>query len=55
MRYRFLTVCAVAATWLLIFSLGLAKNAIVTMIPIAVLAFFQIGENRYLRKLSGKK
>jgi hypothetical protein len=55
MRYRFLTAGAVLAAWLVIYVLGLTQNAIVTLIPIGVLAFFQIGEKRYLRKLSSKR
>ena len=55
MKFRFLTAGAVLATWLLIYSLGLTKNALATLIPIAVLAFFQIGEKSYLRNLSGKR
>lgn len=55
MKYRLITAGAVLATWLLIYSLGLSKNGFVTLFPIAVLAFFQIGEKSYLRNLSGKK
>jgi hypothetical protein len=55
MRYRFLTAGAVLAVWMVIYSLGLTQNALVTLIPIGVLGFFQIGEKRYLRKLSGKR
>lgn len=55
MKYRFLTAGAVLATWMLIYSLGLVKNGLVTLLPIAVLAIFQIGEKSYFRNLSGKK
>jgi hypothetical protein len=54
MKYRFITVGAVLLTWLVIFILGITDNAFAFLVPGAVLAFFQIGEKRYLRKLSGK-
>jgi hypothetical protein len=54
MRYRLLTAGSVLAAALLIYALGLTENELATLFPIGVLAFFQIGEKRYLRKLSGK-
>jgi hypothetical protein len=55
MKYRFITAGAVLLTWLALYLLNLTDNVIAVFIPIAVLAFFQIGEKRYLRILSGKK
>ena len=55
MKFRVITVGAVMVAWLCIYLLDLIQNPIVTLLPIAVLAFFQIGEKRYLSKLSGKK
>jgi hypothetical protein len=55
MKFRVITAGSVLAAWLFIYLLGLVQNPLVTLIPIAVLAFFQIGETRYLKNLSGKK
>jgi hypothetical protein len=55
MKYRFVTAGAVLLAWLVLYLLSLTDNAIAILIPIAVLAFFQIGEKRYLKKFSGKK
>ena len=55
MKYRLLTGCAVLFTWIGLFLLNLADNGFAILIPVAVLAFFQIGEKRYLKNFSNRK
>jgi hypothetical protein len=55
MKFRVITASAVLVAWLCIYLLGLIQNPIITFLPMGVLAFFQIGEKRYLRNLNGKK
>ena len=55
MKYRLITVSAVLLAWLVIYLLGFTGNALAFLFPGAVLAFFQIGEKRYLKSFNGKK
>ena len=55
MKYRLLTGCAVLFTWIGLFLLNLTDNGFAILIPVAVLAFFQIGEKRYLKNFSNRK
>jgi hypothetical protein len=51
MRYRFLTVGAVLLTWVVIYFLDLTDNWAAVLIPVAVLAIFQINEKRIRKSL----
>jgi hypothetical protein len=44
MKYRLVTAGAVLVTWIVVYLLNLTDNALTFLIPLAVLAFFQIGE-----------
>lgn len=46
MKYRFLTAGAVILTWLVVYLLNLTDNEFALLIPLTVLAFFQIYEKR---------
>jgi hypothetical protein len=54
MRYRVLTAGAVLLTWLVIYLLDFTKSPIAFLIPLAVLAFFQMGEKRLSKYLNHK-
>jgi len=49
-KYRLVTAVGIALTWPLIYVLNLDDNENAGLIPIAALAFFQIGEKR-IRKI----
>lgn len=51
MTYRFATAGAVLLAWLIIYLLGLTSNSYAFLIPLAVLATFQINEMRKRRNL----
>jgi hypothetical protein len=46
MKYRFVTAGAVVLAWVIIFQLNLTRNGFSFLIPVAVLALFQLGEKR---------
>ena len=46
MAYRIATAGAVLFAWLAIYLLGFTNNSYAFLIPLAVLAFFQINEKR---------
>lgn len=50
MKYRFITAGAVLLTWLFIYLLNLTSNWFAILIPVVVLAIFQINEKR-IRKI----
>jgi hypothetical protein len=49
-KYRLVTAVGIALTWPLIYMLNLEDSENAYLIPIAALAFFQIGEKR-IRKI----
>ena len=55
MKYRFVTAAAVLFTWLFLYLIGLTSNSYALFVPLAVLAFFQIGEKRISKHFSPKK
>jgi uncharacterized membrane protein YgaE (UPF0421/DUF939 family) len=50
MKYRFITGGAVLLAWVLVYLLNLTNNWFAILIPVAVLAVFQIKEKR-IRKI----
>ena len=55
MKYRFLTAGAVILTWLFVYLLDLTENGFALLIPLAVLAFFQINEKRMSKYFKRKQ
>jgi len=54
MKYRILTAGAVIVTWIVVYFLDLTTNSAIFLIPLAVLAFFQLGEKRMKRIYSSR-
>ena len=51
MTYRFVTAAVVLSTWVVIYLLGFTGNSYAFLIPLAVLAAFQINEMKKRRNL----